>query len=262
MLLLVLLGDEGLKWTVVALDQGRRVLLLPETRASALTALTPLVLSRSDYCPNAIVMIAKGVLHHAHRLLSPSDLLLVLLVVGGSVGEERLIDLKQRALIIHEKIQNVRLVLACEITNFHAILSQLCQFEKTFFKLFSFFGAFVELLELLAVVDFVFEASLHDLFSHFLNALDEERFKLVSLRCHVNSIGDHFLCRFLFPVNYGFKISDRFSVAGFKRLHILYDLVFDVVAGHFGLKDELHEFLELDICRRNISVTALRRASR
>ena len=256
MLLMVLLGDEGLDRPVVALDQGGRVLLLPEARAGALTALASLVLPRADYCSNAIVVIAKGVLHHTHRLLSPGDLLLVLLVVGGSVGEERFVDLKQRALIIHEEIQDVRLILAREITDFHTILSELRQFEETFFELFSFFGAFVELLELLAVVDFVFEAPLHNLFPHFFNALDEERFKLVAFRCHVDSIGDHFLSRFLFPVNYGFKVSNRIRVAGFESLHILYDLVFDVVAGHFGLEDELHEFLELDIGRRNISVTA------
>ena len=94
MLLMVLLGEEGLNRPIVALDQGRWVLLLPEARAGALTALTSLILSRSDYCSDAIVVIAKGVLHHTHRLLSPGDLLLVLLVVGGSMGEERFVNLK------------------------------------------------------------------------------------------------------------------------------------------------------------------------
>ena len=262
MLLMVLLGEKGLNRPVVALDQGRWVLLLHEARAGSLTALASLILSRSDYCSNAIVVIAKGVLHHTHRLLPPSDLLLVLRIVGGSVWEKRLVDLEQRALIIHEQIQDVRLVLARKITDFHTILSKLCQFEKTFFELFSFFGAFIKLLELLAVVDFVFEAPLHDLFSHFFNALDEERFKLVSLRCYVDSIGDHFLSRFLFSVDYGFKVSNRIRVAGFESLYILHDLVFDVVAGHLGFEDELHELLELDIGSRNISVTAHRRTSR
>ena len=102
MVLMVLLGEEGLDRPVVALDQGRWVLLLPEARAGALTALASLILSRSDYCSDAIVVIAKGVLHHTHRLLPPSDLLLVLRIVGGSVWEKRLVDLEQRALIIHE----------------------------------------------------------------------------------------------------------------------------------------------------------------
>ena len=73
----MLLGDEGLDRSVVALDQRRRVLLMPEACAGALTALASLILSRSDYCSNAIVMVAKGVLHHAHRLLSPGNLLLL-----------------------------------------------------------------------------------------------------------------------------------------------------------------------------------------
>ena len=118
---MLLLGDEGLDRPVVALDQGG--LLLPQARAGALTALTSLVLPRANYCSNAIVVIAKGVLHHTQRLLSPGDLLLALLIVGCYVGEERFVDLKQRALIIHEEIQDVRLILACEITDFDTILS-------------------------------------------------------------------------------------------------------------------------------------------
>ena len=174
--------------------------------------------------------------------------------------EECLVDLEKRTLVIHKEIQDMRLVFASEVSNLDAILRKLSQPKETLLKLFSFFRTLLKLLELLSVVDLVLKTALHDLFSDFLDALNEERLKFIALSAHVNLISDNLLCHLLLLVNDQFKISDSIRVARFQRLHILYDFLFNLVCGHSGLEDKVDEFLELDVGRRNISVAALRRS--
>jgi len=116
-------------------------------------------------------------------------------------------------------------------------------------------------LELLAVVNLVFEAPLHDLFAHFLDALDEQRLQLVSLRTHVDPLGNHLLGRLFLSVDDQLQVANGISVAGLESLHILDDLLLHIVLLHARLEDQVNELLELDILSRDALVAAPRRAS-
>ena len=89
--------------------------------------------------------------------------------------EQSLVNLEQGALVIHEKIQDMTLVLRCEVGHLDSVLGELCKPQQTLLELFRFFGAAVELLEFLSVIDLVLQPALHDFFSDLLDALDEQR---------------------------------------------------------------------------------------
>ena len=69
--------------------------------------------------------------------------------------EECLVDLEQRALIVDEEVEDVGFVLAREVTDFDSILCQLGKPMESLLELFCLFGALVELLELLAIVNLI-----------------------------------------------------------------------------------------------------------
>ena len=76
-------------------------------------------------------VVLEAGLHHAHGLH--------LGVLGRAccpVREECLVDLEQGALVVHEKVEDVCLVLACKVADFNSILGELRQSQQAFFELF------------------------------------------------------------------------------------------------------------------------------
>ena len=76
--------------------------------------------------------VIERVLHHAHGLGWHHALRLG----GCTMGEQGFVYLEQGALVIHKQVQDVRLVFAGKVTDLDPVLSQLCQAQQTFFKLF------------------------------------------------------------------------------------------------------------------------------
>ena len=119
-LLLLLLHHHLLKRTIVALVHWLVHTVWCEVSACPCGSLTSLIRSAHDPT-NAL---RERVLHHIHRLPHLHLHLLVLDWLGRSspVGEQGFVDLQQGAFIVHEQIQDVALVLRCEVRHFHSVL--------------------------------------------------------------------------------------------------------------------------------------------
>ena len=66
------------------------------------------------------------------------------------------------------------LVLLSEVIQLDPVFGQGREFEQTRFELFGFIGVSVNLLEFLFVIDLIFEAALHNVFSHIFDALNKQ----------------------------------------------------------------------------------------
>ena len=235
--------------SIVALVQ-RLIHTVLSKRVCSVRSLTALV-----WPIHHVQTVVERVLHHAHWLVH-CHLWSLVVVWSCPVREQSLIDLQQSSLIVHKQVQDVWFVLTCEITDLDSVLGKLGQSEKWLFELLGLLRALVKLLELLAIVDLVLEPALHDLFSDFFDALDEERLKFVALCAHIDAICNDFLGLLFLPINDWLQVSNRISVTSLKCLHVLDDFFFDFIGGHTRLEDKIDEFLELNVLRRNISVTA------
>ena len=133
LVLVVVPRHEGLNRPVVTLNQrlvNATGLVRLEICSTALGSLTALVGPA-----NHVDAVIERVLHHANwllviiRMIATARLHLrrLLLVVGGSVREECFVDLEQSPLIVHKEIQDVRLILAGEVSDFYTILCELSQ---------------------------------------------------------------------------------------------------------------------------------------
>ena len=146
LVLVIVSRHEGLNRPVVTLNQrlvnATGLLVRLEICSAALGSLTALVGPA-----NHVDAVIERVLHHAHwllviiRMIATARLHLrrLLLVVGGSVREECFVDLEQSPLIVHKEIQDVRLILAGEVSDFYTILCELSQSKQTLLKLLGFF---------------------------------------------------------------------------------------------------------------------------
>ena len=90
------------------------------------------------------------------------------------VWEEGLVDFEQRAFIVDEEVEDVRLVAPSELIKFDLVLGKLCQLKQALFKLFCLLRILLKFLKLFPVLDLIFQAAFHDVFSHFFDAIDEE----------------------------------------------------------------------------------------
>ena len=176
--------------------------------------------------------------------------------------EQGLVDLEQGPFIVDEQVKDVGFVSRSEVADLDTVLRQLGQPEQTLFELFGFFTTLVELLELLSVVDLVFEAPFHYLFAHFFDALDEQGFELVAFCAHINFLGHNLLLLLFFLVDDGLEVPDCVSVARLKSLDVLHDLFLHVVGGHAGLEDQVDKLLKLHVPGGNISVATPRGSCR
>lgn len=88
--------------------------------------------------------------------------------------EKYLIHSKECFLVVDEQLEHVRLVLASEVANFNAALSQFGQLQQTSLEVLRFLRGLVNLVELLAVQDFGLKSPLHNGLPGFLDALNEE----------------------------------------------------------------------------------------
>ena len=168
--------------------------------------------------------------------------------------EQSLINLQQRLLIVDKEIQDVGLVLIGEVSDLDPVLGQLGQPQQTLLKLFGLFTGLLQLLKLLSIVDLVLQPPLHDVLPHLFNALDEQRFQFVPLRAHVHLVSD-LLLLFAFLLVYDhLEVPDRISVTRLQRLHILDNLILDVLSLHPRLENQLDKLLKFDILRGNVAV--------
>ena len=106
----------------------------------------------------------------------------------------------------------MRLVLVGEVGDFDSVFGQLGKSEQTLLKLFGLLTGPLKLLELLSIVDLIFESSFHDVLAHLFNALNEERFELVPLRAHVDLVCDLLLLLRLLFVNNHLEVPDCIGV--------------------------------------------------
>ena len=176
--------------------------------------------------------------------------------------EESLVNLEQRLFVVHKQVQQVVLVLRCEICNSHPVFAQLSQPQKRFLKLAGFVRTAVEGLELLAVVNLVFQPPLHHFLAHLLDAVNEEAFELAAFGRLVACAGNGLPLGFLLPVANEPQVGNRIGVAGLEGLNVLDDLVLDIDSGHPALEDKVNELLKLGVASRNVLVTARRTPSR
>ena len=96
--------------------------------------------------------------------------------MGGSpVREQCLINLEQGLLVIDKEIQEVVLVLLCEIDDPNSVLSQLSQPKKRLFEVPGLLYCLVNVVELFTRVNLVFQPAAHDLLPDFFDALHKKR---------------------------------------------------------------------------------------
>lgn len=93
---------------------------------------------------------------------------------SSSMREKCLINLKQRLLVVNEEIKQVALIPSREITQLYSVFGQLSESQQRLFKLTRFLRVFLDLLELLLVVNLIFQTSFHDVFAYFLYAINEQ----------------------------------------------------------------------------------------
>lgn len=109
--------------------------------------------------------------------------------IGSSpMREQDFIYLKQGLLVVHEQLKQMVFVLVGKVLDLDAVLCQLCQFQQTLLELACFLRVLFNLLVLLLIHYFVFQAALHDTFTNFFDALHKEGFKFILLRHLVDSI--------------------------------------------------------------------------
>ena len=101
-------------------------------------------------------------------------------------------------------------------------------------------------MELLPSVDLILEPSTHNFLPHLLNALDEELLEIVALNLRIRLLRDQLAMHTPVLVDHVLKLANQLIVVGFQRLHVLNDVVFDVLRRHFRLEyvvDESFKFL-------------------
>ena len=122
----------------------------------------------STDCSQCILSIYLMTTWFYHLLAYPSSSMRLC-----SVWEKNFIDFEKSFFIIHKQIQQVVSILVRKLINFDSILSKLCKFQKALFKFTGIFCTFINLLEFLFIHNFIFQSSLHNIFSYFLNTFYE-----------------------------------------------------------------------------------------
>lgn len=84
------------------------------------------------------------------------------------------------------------LVAIGEVRHLNPIFGELGQPQETLFKLFCLIRALFHLLELLAIVNFIFKSPLHDFLSDLFDAVHEEGLQFVFLSRLIDMIGVSF----------------------------------------------------------------------
>ena len=139
------------------------------------------------------------------------------------------------------------------------MLGKMGQFKQAFLEFFGFLRVSVQLLELLAVSDLVFQSSLHDIFADFLNAINEKRLQLTPFCADIYPLTDHFLSSSFLFVNNVSQITDGICVTSLKLLHVFKDFILNVLGAHARLENQLDEFGELSVFGRgDVSIPAFR----
>ena len=77
------------------------------------------------------------------------------------------------------------LVFLREIHQSDSVFGKLSESQQRLFEVFSFLLRLVDIMESLACVDLILQASAHDFLSNFLNAVNEETLKLVAVHAVV-----------------------------------------------------------------------------
>ena len=67
----------------------------------------------------------------------------------------------------------MHLISPSEVTQFNSIFCELSQFEETLFEFYCLLRVLFQFLKLLSILDFIFQASLHNIFSDLFDALNE-----------------------------------------------------------------------------------------
>lgn len=132
----------------------------------------------------------------------------------------------------------------------------MCEFEKALLKLACLLAVAVDLLKLLLVVYLVLEAPLHDVFADLLDALDEETLELVLLCILVHLVRHDLLALKTLLIQLLPQLLEGLSVVGLECLHVLDDLLLDVVLAHLRGEDQVEELAELSIVSRNEPIPA------
>ncbi len=101
-------------------------------------------------------------------------------------------------------------------------------------------------MELLPSVDLILEPSAHNFLPHLLNAFDEELLEIVALNLRIRLLRDQLAMHTPVFVDHILKLANQLIVVGFQCLHVLNDVVFDVLRRHFRFEyviDESFKFL-------------------
>ena len=120
-------------------------------------------------------------------------------------------------LIINKELEQVVLVLVCEVLDLDAVLRELGQLQQALLEFARLLGILLNLLVLLLVHDLVLQAPLHDAFPDLLDALDEQALELILLTDFVDffeagPFGLHALL-----MDGRLQVPDRLIVVGFQQ---------------------------------------------
>lgn len=174
--------------------------------------------------------------------------------VGSPMGEQRFIHFEQCLLIVHKEVQQVVLVFCCEVHQAHTALRQLRQSQQGLLEVLRLLDRLVHVVKLLARVDFILESAPHDLLPDLLDALDKERFQIISLDAGVRLLRNSLALRQLFFLDDVLERADKLVVVGFECLDVLYYVVFHVGSCHFRLKNFSYELFKLYVPGRDLLV--------
>jgi hypothetical protein len=111
-------------------------------------------------------------------------------------------------------------------------------------------------LELLLVVDLVFESSFHDVLSDFFDTIHEQTFQVILLSICVDPITLMLPQFILLSVNLLSQFFNCIRIVSFKSLYVFQNLFSNVIFGHFRLENKLKELSEFDVLGWDVPVPA------
>lgn len=175
------------------------------------------------------------------------------------MGEQSFVNLEQSLLVVDKEVQQVVPIFLGEVYQPHTALSQLSESQKRLFKILSLLDRLVHVMELFACVNFILKSTAHDLLPDFFDTLNEQRLKIVALKSSVRLLRGCLTRVLFFFLQEIFQVPDQVIVVGLERLHVLYDMIFNIDSCHFRLKYFRHKFLKFHVARWYHRVVRLNR---